>query len=149
MIIFKKLPDGTWEKSGAILPTEREYRIAVDAENPERMAYPCADAVTEVENRIKAGTASYRFELASPPASYKKASRKAANKTIKKILRNPEAPKSKKKETGKQRRARLKREGKCTACGKRKARKGHCECKECNDYYTNWAAAKAKKARKR
>jgi hypothetical protein len=48
MIIFKKLPDGTWQKSGEILPTETHYRIAVDAENPERMIETCAHAIQEV-----------------------------------------------------------------------------------------------------
>jgi hypothetical protein len=66
MIIFKKLSDGTWEKSGAILPTETHYRIAVDAENPERIIYLYANAIQEVENRIKQGTTAYRFELAIP-----------------------------------------------------------------------------------
>jgi hypothetical protein len=71
MMIFKKLPDGTWQKSGEILPTENLYTIAVDAEKRERAVYPCADAIQEVENRIKQGTESYRFELAMPPASLK------------------------------------------------------------------------------
>jgi hypothetical protein len=143
MIIFKRLPDGTWEKSGAILPTETHYRIAVDALDPEKEVRTCADAIAEVERRIEAGTDFYRAELAMPPAKFLKPAPEAAEKTVKRIL------KAKKKETGKQRRARLKREGLCTACGKRKARKGKCECKTCNDYYTKWATAKAKKAAKR
>lgn len=159
MIIFRRLPDGTWERSGAILPTEAHYQIAVDAQNPERMIYPCDHAIQEVENRIKAGTTAYRFELAMPPAIAK---RKAANEQkIKKIVGRPEkakamrrarkskAKKSGKPETGKQRRARLKREGLCTACGTRKARRGFTECKTCADYYNKWAAKKAKKAGKR
>jgi hypothetical protein len=162
MIIFKRLPDGTWERSGSILPTETHYRIAVDAENPERMTYPCDHAVQEVENRIKAGTSSYRFELAMPPARFLKSARapepkvdeKAAHelgeKTVRRILRNTakaavRKPKAKNAETGKQRRARLKREGLCTACGKRKPQKDRFECKTCADYYKAWAAKKAGK----
>jgi hypothetical protein len=86
MIIFAKQKDGTFQKSGEILPTERYYCIAVDAENPERMALPCDQAVQEVENRIKAGTKAYRYELASPPASFHKAARRRAEKGIKRIL---------------------------------------------------------------
>jgi hypothetical protein len=72
MIIFAKQKDGTWQKSGEILPTEAHHSIAVDAENPERMACPCDLAIQEVERRIKQGTTAYRFELASPPAIFKK-----------------------------------------------------------------------------
>jgi hypothetical protein len=137
MIVFKKLPDGMWQKSGEILPTEHTYTIAVDAENRERMTYPCKDAIQEVENRIKKGTTAYRFELAMPPASQlkHKAKPKAAAKS---------APKAK-KETGHQRRLRLIREGKCTACGKCAPRKGRRECKTCAEYYADWAKAAAKK----
>jgi hypothetical protein len=145
MIIFKKLPDGTWQKSGEILPTESHYRIAVDAENPEATAYLASDAVREVEQRTKVGTQSYRYELAMPPTTFLKAACEHAEKAIKKILATPKSkPPKKRKETGKQRRARLKREGLCTACGKRKARKGRTECKSCSNYYRNWAV----KARK-
>jgi hypothetical protein len=150
MIIFKKLPGGTWQKSGEILPTERYYAIAVDALNPERMALPCEQAIQEVENRIKAGTEAFRFELASPPASFHKAAREQAEKGIHKILRattkaKMAKPSKRKKESGKQRRARLKREGLCTACGKRKPQKDRFECKTCADYYKKWAAKKAGK----
>jgi hypothetical protein len=152
MIIFKKLPDGTWEKSGEILPTETHYRIAVDAENPEAIVYLAADAVREVEARIaKLDCPNYRYELAMPPASLLKKAREESEKIIHRILRGSSKaakvrkPKAKKKESGKQRRARLKREGLCTACGKNKARKGKCECRECAEYYNGWAA-KARKA---
>ena len=138
MIIFTKSKSG-WEKSGAILPTEQLYRIAVDALDPEKKTLPCAEAIAEVERRIAAGTDSFRFELASPPASTKKPARKAAEKTVKRIL------KTAKKESGKQRRARLKKAGLCTACGKRKARKGRTECKTCSDYYRDWAKKAGKK----
>jgi hypothetical protein len=160
MIIFKRLPDGTWEKSGAILPTETHYRIAVDAENPERMIDTCAHAIQEVENRIKQGTTNYRFELAMPPTSLMEAARRAGDKTVKRILDNAEpmpksgkpikaATKSKgKKETGKQRRARLIREHKCTCCGKRAPRKGRRECKDCADYQSKWTKARAKKGKR-
>jgi hypothetical protein len=143
MIIFKKLPDGTWERSGSIRPTETHYRIAVDAENPESILYLAADAVREVEARIaKLNCPSYRFELAMPPASLLNKAREQSEKIIHRILRNTKAKavrKPKKKETGKQRRARLKREGLCTACGKRAPRKGRTECKKCSDYYKAWA----------
>ena len=48
-----------------------------------------------------------------------------------------------KKETGHERRLRLKAAGLCTACGKRKARKGLCECRTCATYYNDWARKKA------
>jgi hypothetical protein len=87
MIIFKRMPNGTWQKSGSILPTETHYRIAVDAENPETTVYLSADAVREVEARIARGDCpNYRFELAMPPAKLLKAARKAANKTIRRLL---------------------------------------------------------------
>jgi ribosome-binding protein aMBF1 (putative translation factor) len=58
-----------------------------------------------------------------------------------------------KKETGKQRRARLIREHICTACGKRKARKKDgkwlTECAACAAYYAKWAAKKAGKPAKK
>jgi hypothetical protein len=146
MIIFKKLPNGTWEKSGEVLPTEQFYRIAPDAQDPEKVPLPCADAIAEVERRIAAGTQAYRFELASPPASFHKAARERAEKGIKKILdskakavRKSKPAKKAKKESGAQRRARLKREGKCTACGKRQPRKGRTECGVCAKYYRDWA----------
>jgi hypothetical protein len=166
MIIFKKLPSGEWEKSGAVLPTEREYTIAVDAEKIERMVYPCAHAVQEVENRIKAGTQAYRFELASPPASLKNAARARSEKTVKRILGRPETQKAKapvkaKAKSGKkQSHAEIRRqrmaEGLCGACGKRKrapkpAKKGggfYAECGPCKKYYDDKSAEYRKAAKK-
>ena len=52
-----------------------------------------------------------------------------------------------KKETGHARRLRLIRAGKCTACGKRKPRKGRRECKTCAEYYAGWERAHAKKGK--
>lgn len=73
MIIFKKLPDGTWQKSGEILPTETHYTIAINAEPIQRTVYTCAQAIARVEDGIAHGGAGevYRFELAMPPASLK------------------------------------------------------------------------------
>ena len=149
MIIFTKDKDG-WQKSGSILPTERFYRIAQDALDPEPKPLPCDMAIQEVERRIAAGTEAFRFELASPPASFFKAAREQSDKRIRKILLHTVAKRralKKRSETGKQRRARLIREHKCTACGKRRPRKGRRECGPCARYYAIWAQ-KAKKAAK-
>ena len=40
MIIFTKKPDGTWEKSGEILPTERFYRIRRGRAGPRTKTAP-------------------------------------------------------------------------------------------------------------
>lgn len=50
-----------------------------------------------------------------------------------------------KKETGHERCLRLIRQGECAACGKRKPRKGHRDCKMCADYYAGWAKKTAKR----
>lgn len=163
MIIFRKLPDNTWEKSGEVLPTEKGYLIAVDAEpaggpNSSILMVPATRAVAYVEKLIAENQTGdhYRYELAMPPAKLLKRARRASERTVKRILDTAKTPskaapktrhagKHKAKETGKQRRARLIREGKCTACGKRKPRKGRRECKQCADYYAKWAAKKAGK----
>jgi hypothetical protein len=157
MIIFKKLPDGTWQKSGEILPTETHYTIAVDAKDRETTVYTCAEAIAKVEKQIEMGTQSYRFELAMPPASLK---RKAANeKKIKKIIGHPgtsKAKKSGKKESHSEKRKRFMAQGLCGACGKRKrqpkpASKGgghYAECRECKKYY-DAKSAEYRKADKR
>lgn len=148
MIVFQKDSSG-WQNTGDQLPTETTVTIAVDANKPERMTYRFADAIQEVENRIKQGTTAYRFEIAGAPARLQ---RKPQPVQATKAPAKPKStPKPKgKKETGKQRHARLKAEGICTACGKRKpaprpkAKGGgrYNECAACRAYYKKWESKK-------
>ena len=175
MIVFQKDSEG-WKRTGDQLPTEMNahMQILVDADSkPLNGLYKYPEAIKLVEDAIAKGAGDhYRYEMVSAsakalsragikaqpkPRPAKKTSAPAKPKaTTKSRYAGKSAPNAK-KETGAQRRARLKAAGLCTACGTRKAAPkpkaqggGHySECSDCREYYNQWAKDHAKKAAKR
>jgi hypothetical protein len=141
MIVWLKNPTtGEFEKSG-FFPADCRAMIATDTRKPAG-DYTLEEAEKLVADMIAKKRKYYRYEIHPTTASQLK--HKAKAKPAAKPKPEPKA-KAAKKETGKQRRARLKGAGLCTACGKRKARKGFCECQTCADYYSKWAAKRGGK----
>ena len=138
MLVWLKNPTtGVFEKSGNF-PSDCRAQIAVDTAKPSG-DYTLDEALAIVGEAIGKGKSveHYRYEIHPTTASQLKHRVKA--KSVR-----PKTKTAFKKESGKQRRARLKAAGICTACGKRKAAPGRPECRQCIRYYHDWAKARAK-----
>jgi hypothetical protein len=144
IVVLKNPTTGEFERSG-FFPNDCRAMIATDTSKPAGN-YTLEEAEKLVADMIAKKRKYYRYEIHPTTASQLKHRPKVAPKAKAPTKAKPEPkPKSVKKESGKQRRVRLIRENKCTACGKRAPRKGRRECKECADYYRTWAVQNAGK----